>query len=88
METHIFTVYDSAAERYLEPFMAPSVAFALREFKSAANSEGHQFAKFPSDYTLFYVGTFDASTGKIEAKEPTSLGVAVTMIDRPDIKEA
>ena len=54
METHGFCVFDSAAKRYLEPFFCPSVEFAIREFKSAANTEGHMFSKYPADYTLFY----------------------------------
>ncbi len=80
METHIFTVYDSAAGMYLEPFICPSIQFALREFGSAANAEGHQFNKFPADYTLFYIGTFDPAAGKVDGLEPTSLAVAVTLV--------
>ncbi len=82
LQTHIFTVYDSAAGMFLEPFVAPSIDFALREFKSAANREGHQFNNFPSDYTLFYIGTFDCGAGRVDGLEPTSLGVAVTLIDK------
>jgi len=83
METHIFTVYDSAASRFLEPFCAPTIEFAMREFKTAANQEGHQFAKYPSDYTLFHIGQFDAEKGKVEGKDPISLGLAITFVDTP-----
>lgn len=83
MESSLFTVYDSAAARFLEPFVCPTVEFALREFKSAANQEGHQFNKFPGDYTLFVIGRFDPETGALTGSEPTSLGVAVMMIDAP-----
>lgn len=83
----IFSVWDSAAALFLEPFVAPTVEFALREFKRVVNSEGHQMNQYPSDYTLFYVGKFDQSTGKLEALEPTSLGVAVTLIDQSYLPE-
>lgn len=82
MEMHIFTVYDSAAGAYLEPFFAPSIEFAIRGFREAVNKEGHQFAKFPEDYTLFHVGMFDQKSGEIESGSPTSLGVAVTFVER------
>lgn len=87
METHMFTVFDSAAKAYLEPFSAPSTEFAIREFRAAVNKEGHQFNKFAADYTLFYIGIFDVSTGVITAQHPVSLGVGVTFLDGPSFPE-
>lgn len=81
----LFSVYDSAAGMYLAPFDAPSLEFAIREFRRAANDPGHQFNRFPEDYTLFYIGDFDGSSGTLESKEPTSLGVAITLIERKEI---
>lgn len=86
METHFFTVFDSAAGRYLEPFPAPSVEFAIRGFREAVNKQDHQFNKFPEDYTLFYIGTWDPMTGEFGPQTPRSLGVAVTFIDRQEVK--
>lgn len=83
MLTLFFTVYDSAAGRYLEPFTAPSIDFALRGFREAVNTEGHHFGKFPSDYTLFHIGEFDPETGQMQGMEPRSLGVAITFVDTP-----
>lgn len=82
MPTHIFTVYDSAAARFLEPFFAPTVEFAIRGFRQAVNTPDHQFNTFPADYTLFHIGEFNPETGEIAAHEPHSLGVAITFIDR------
>lgn len=81
MDTHIFTVYDSAAGAYLEPFHAPSIDFAIRSFRQAVNTPEHQFATFPEDYTLFYIGRFDPMSGQITGQEPTSLGVAITFVE-------
>lgn len=78
----MFTVYDSAAGGFLEPFFAPSVEFAIREFRQAVNTEGHQFNRFPEDYTLFSIGEFDQKSGKVSSSEPSSLGVAVTFLER------
>lgn len=82
MESRLFTVYDSAAALFLEPFVAPTIEFALREFKSAANDPGHQFHKYPTDYTLFCIGTFDPGNGQLTGSNPMSLGVAVTFINQ------
>lgn len=81
MLSYGFTIFDSAAGRYLDPFFCPSIEFAIREFRTAVNTEGHQFAKYPSDYTLFSIGIYDGETGLFRSKEPTSLGVAITFVD-------
>lgn len=85
METNVFTVYDSAAGLYLEPFHAPSIEFAVRGFREAVNKPDHQFNKFPEDYTLFHIGTFDPQSGVLNPLTPRSLGVAITFIRRLEV---
>ena len=83
MKTELFCVYDSAAGRFLDPFPAPTVEFAIRQFRQVVNTPDHQFNQFPDDYTLFHVATFDWEKGTVGAREaPTSLGVAITFIER------
>ena len=65
MNHKIFTVYDQKAEAYLPPFFLPQVGQATRVFADCVNSDSHQFAKHPEDYTLFQLGTFDDNTGEI-----------------------
>ncbi len=86
MENHIFTVYDSAASFFLEPFFAPSIEFAIRGFRDAVNMEGHQFAKHPQDYTLFHVGQWNGTDGVLEpSATAVNLGVAVTFVEKLEI---
>jgi len=81
--TNVFTVYDSAARRYLEPFFAETIEVACRMFRSIVNHEGSQFGKFPEDYVLFHIGEFDPTTGNlVPMMAPHSLGVAVTYLAR------
>ncbi len=77
MTTEIFTVLDMVAQLYLEPFFAPNIEYAIRTFGEAAGKEGHQFAKYPEDYALFHIGSFDASLGVITSAEPRKIAVAV-----------
>lgn len=81
MTKHFFSVYDSAADAYLDPFVAPTLEFAIREFRRIVNKEGHQFNEFPEDYTLFHLGTFDGESGEIVPQSPRSLGVAIQFMD-------
>lgn len=85
MNPQIFTVYDSAAMRYLDPFVAPTIEFAIREFRRAVNTDGHQFNNFPEDYTLFHIGEFNPEDGFLISATPTSLGVAITFREQLEI---
>lgn len=81
MLTNLFCVYDSAASRYLDPFNAPTVEFAIREFRSTVNRKDSHFHRFPEDYTLFHIGEFDPEKGELVGFPPRSLGVALTFLD-------
>lgn len=87
MNVQCFTVFDSAARRFLEPFHAETVEVALRMFRTLVEKENHQFNRFPEDYTLFHIGEFDAVTGKYLPIEPVSLGVAVMFQKAPSLKK-
>lgn len=89
MREEMFSVYDSAAKRYLQPFFAETQEVAIRMFRAIVNKADHQFNRFPEDYTLFYVGVFDGETGMVQPCTPHSLGVALTFVERPKLaKEA
>lgn len=84
----LFTVFDSKAERFLEPFAANTVEEAIRQFRYLVNKPDHQFNLFPEDYTLFKIGEFDQESGECSGlRAPVSLGVAITLLSpaAPDI---
>lgn len=84
MEQLVFTVYDSAASAYMDPFFAPTAEFALRGFREAVNTPGHQFNKFPEDYTLFQIGTYSSESAVLVSTAPHSLGVAIQFKDKEE----
>lgn len=76
----IFTVYDSKAEAYMQPFFCQSTGVAVRMFEQAANDPNHSFCKWPGDYTLFELGEWDEHSAMFTpAVTPTNLGMAITM---------
>ncbi len=80
MKHELFAVFDAAAVRFLEIFCAPTLEFAIRGFKEACGTDGHQFSKFPEDYSLFHVGTFDAELGAIEPMTAHKIAVAASFV--------
>lgn len=80
----VYAVFDSAAKAFLPPFCLRNDGEALRAFRDVANSGSHQIGKYPEDYTLFLLGTFNDSLGEFIGQEPgpKSLGSALAQIDR------
>lgn len=81
MKLKIFTIHDSKAEAYLQPFFAQNEQVALRMFASSAQDANHQFHKFAGDYTLFLLGEFDdqnASVTMLAAAE--NIGCAINFL--------
>lgn len=84
MNLTILSVYDSKAAAFLQPFFAQSRGVAIRSFASAAElplegdgTPSHDFAKYPDDFSLFELGTFDQESGKFDLHSaPESLGLA------------
>ncbi len=83
MKLEVFSVYDSKAEAFIQPWYSQTLGTAIRSFETAVNKEGHDFQKFAGDYTLFHLGCFDQSEGHFDQKAtPTNLGLALTFIHK------
>lgn len=77
----IFSIFDSKAEAYLQPFFSPNSGTAIRSFSDAAKQEDSNFFKHSADFTLFVLGDFNEHTGVIvplDAKQP--LGSALEFL--------
>lgn len=73
----IFSVRDSAADAFLQPFFAPTTGLAIRSFQDAVNDVSHQFNKHSLDYHLYLLGDFDDATGNLLVQpEPVKIGSA------------
>jgi len=81
--THkVFTVYDSKAEAYLQPFVMTTRGQAIRAFTDSCNDPKTSFYRWPADYTLFEIGEWDETKGQysmLEAKK--NLGLASEFIE-------
>lgn len=89
MKYNVYTVYDSKAEAYLQPFYFSAKGQAIRAFTDMANDQNHQFYKHPEDYTLFELGSWEDSTASFHVlATPNSMGLALefkTQRELPDM---
>jgi hypothetical protein len=72
----IYTVRDNKAESYLPPFYSQSKGTAIRSFSESCNDPNSMFCKYPDDFALFEIGTFDDSSCSFETHSPVNLGLA------------
>ncbi len=80
----LLSVYDAAADRYMDLYCAPTIEFGIRGFREACGQEGHQFTKFPEDYSLWHVGQFDGATGVVSEHAPRKIAHAQSFMREVD----
>lgn len=84
MQLLCFTVFDKAVKAFVTPFFCRAKGEALRSFMEACQDEKHQFARYASDYTLFFVGEFDDNTGVFSPlSDPVRLVSALECLGEP-----
>ena len=64
MKLIVFSIRDTAARGYLEPFYAQTPAVGFRRWAENVGHKDCMFHKHPDDYTLWEIGTFDQDTGQ------------------------
>jgi len=62
----VTAVFDSAAETYFPPIFVPSKGVAIRSFMDAVSNPETTFAKHPTSFSLFMIGTFDTQSASFE----------------------
>lgn len=81
MRLLVFSIHDGAANAYINPFFVPNIGLAKRTFQSCANDLEHLFGKFPQDFTLFELGSWEADTSTFDLyKTPVSHGKAIEYV--------
>lgn len=71
-----FTVYDTKSCIFGNPFTSQNKMTALRDFQAAAADPQSQISKYPEDFILFEIGTFDEDKGVLNSALPINLGSA------------
>lgn len=81
MLVKVFSVYDSKAQAFLQPFFSSNGATACRMFERAVNEVDSNFGRHAGDYELFEIGDFDDASGTLEpAAHRASLGLASSFL--------
>lgn len=66
MSLKVFSIYDSKADAYNQPFYQKTTGMAIRALEDELHNENSQLNKHSSDFTLFEIGVWDESKGVLE----------------------
>ena len=64
----IFTLRDVRTEAFNRPMFLQNESVLDRSIRDACQDENSLLSLHPEDYQVYYLGTFDEQTGKIEAQ--------------------
>lgn len=88
MKLKIFTVYDTKAQFFGQPFFDQQEASAIRSWSDSVNdgsNPANQWHNHPEDFQLFLVGEFDNETGKVDSILPQALVMGSSLIRRDQL---
>ncbi len=80
MKLNAYTIFDVASGVYMRPFFSQADGQATRGFKDIATDADHEVGKHPEDYTLFRIGSFNDTTGKMEGEQLEKLATALECV--------
>lgn len=84
MKLKVFSVYDAKVQDFGNPFFMHHEGEAIRGFTSVANDSSTKINKYPHDYSLFELGTYDTQLGRLESlSSPLLLTHAYSVIEQP-----
>ena len=81
MVIKMFSLYDSKAEVFGVPFFMNATGLAVRAFTDLVNDPKSAPSRYPSDFSLFELGSFDDSKALYSPLQaPLCLGVGSSFV--------
>lgn len=65
MELKMYSIRDAKSEVFNPPFFNKTHGEAERNFKILADDEKSNVHRFPEDFDLYFLGSYDDNSGKI-----------------------
>lgn len=74
----VFALYDSGISTWLPPIYLRNTGEAIRQVTDGVNNPDSKLHKYPGDYTLFEIGTWDDDKCNFDLlKAPHKVGTAI-----------
>lgn len=66
---NVYAVKDIKSQLFNNPFIQKSDGVAIRSFATACEDTNTDLNKYPSDFSLYHIGTYDPESGKITQED-------------------
>jgi len=82
MNYSLFSIFDVKTQIFSQPFMQRTTSEAIRSFQGTCsdNNPNNLINSFPSDYSLYLIGSFDESTGSLASQHPQQIANATEFV--------
>lgn len=88
MQYKMFSIRDAKAEIFNPPYFNKSHGEAERNFRELVNDPKSMVSKYPEDFDLYYLGTYDDGTGKMECLDTPQHLMKAIQIKREPLQSA
>jgi len=78
MKLKIFSLYDEKAQVFNTPQYLAHKGEAIRMLQTTLGAKESMMSKYPEDFNLYCLGTYDDSTGKIISNDIPELVIRAT----------
>lgn len=72
MKLNVYSLFDTKALNYNQPFFAHTDGAAVRIVSDVANDTNTSIGRHPADYVLYRIGTYDDALGLLMPEAPLS----------------
>lgn len=69
----MYAVFDTKSQLFGMPHFQKSDGVAIRSFSTACESPETELNKYPSDFSLYHIGTFHVETGELVPATPRQI---------------
>ena len=76
----MYSVYDTVAAVYMQPFFAANDGMAARTIQDTAAAGDSMLTRHSSAFVLFRVGEFDDATANLVPETPVNVGLVENLL--------
>ena len=87
MKMNFYSIFDSAVNAYMRPFVMQADAQAIRMLGDESVRADSDISGHPEDYSLFRLGSFDDNEGLLKACEPICIARAHELVAKSRERE-
>lgn len=78
---NVYCVKDVKSGLFANPFVQKTNGTAIRAFSTACEDPNTDLNKYPSDFSLYHIGTFNPETGDLTQPEKMQIANAAEFVE-------